>query len=255
MVEIVFLGVGEAFDENLPNTSVLVKAKNGGSNATLLLDCGFTAPPQFWEEGMHVDALDAVWISHFHGDHFFGVPALLVRFMEEGRRKEITFLGQKGIDDFIRKSLDLAYPNFLKKLPFTLNFLEIEPGTDAKFLDINLRTAESSHPQRDLALRVDWHDHSIYYSGDGSPTSESIVLAEGCELIIQEAFELEHNIFGHGNVTGSIDLAKRCKSPNLALVHINREKRKNLTNNLNKYKMMAGGVNIFVPEPGDKIAL
>ena len=84
MVEVTFLGVGEAFDEKLTNTSVLVKVEEGCSNVRLLMDCGFTVPSQFWREGLHVDALDAVWISHFHGDHFFGVPALLVRFLEEG---------------------------------------------------------------------------------------------------------------------------------------------------------------------------
>ena len=118
-----------------------------------------------------------------------------------------------------------------------------------------MKTAETSHPQRDLALRVDWHEQSIYYSGDGSPTSEGIALAEGCELIIQEAFELEHNIFGHGNVTGAIDLAKKCKSPNLALVHIKREQRENLTSNTDKVKKMAGNINLLIPEPGQRITL
>lgn len=255
MVEVIFLGVGEAFDEKLANTSVLVKVEEGGSSVTLLMDCGFTVPSQFWREGLHVDALDAVWISHFHGDHFLGVPALLVRFLEEGRRKNITFLGQEGIESHIHKSLDLAYPNFWKKLHFPVKFLEVEPGRDVKFFDLNLKTAETSHPQRDLALRIDWHDQSIYYSGDGSPTSEGIALAEGCELIIQEAFELEHNIFGHGNITGAIDLAKRCKSPNLALVHIKRELRESLTSNINKFKKMAGDVNLLIPEPGHRITL
>ena len=61
----VFLGVGEAFDETLPNTSILVRCGLGASRVTVLLDCGFTAPPQFWRAEPSADALDAVWICTF----------------------------------------------------------------------------------------------------------------------------------------------------------------------------------------------
>ena len=72
MLEVVFLGVGEAFDESLPNTSILVRpVEESGPTTTLLLDCGFTAPPLFWREMPEPDALDGIWISHFHGDHCF----------------------------------------------------------------------------------------------------------------------------------------------------------------------------------------
>ena len=255
MIEVIFLGVGEAFDEELPNTSILIRCEVGTSPVTLLLDCGFTAPPQFWREVPEVDVLDGIWISHFHGDHSLGLPALLVRFWEEGRSKVLTLLGQKGIDSFTRKSLDLAYPGFYEKLEFPIRFLEVEPKKDVEIFGLTLQAAENSHSQRDLALRIDAQQKSIYYSGDGKPTPESMDLAKGCQLIIHEAFHMESEVPGHGTVTGSIDMAKRCEASNLALVHIQRNVRRQVIDRMEQFKDLAGSLNVVVPEPGYKITL
>jgi ribonuclease Z len=69
MIEVVFLGVGETFDDKLPNISILIRYRVGTTPVTLLLDCVFTVPPQFWREEPDVDILDGIWISHFHGNH------------------------------------------------------------------------------------------------------------------------------------------------------------------------------------------
>ncbi len=255
MIEVIFLGVGEAFDEELPNTSILIHYVEGTSPVTLLLDCGFTAPPQFWREELEVDKLDGIWISHFHGDHYFGLPALLVRFWEEGRSKVLTILGQKGIDSFTRKSLDLAYPGLYEKLEFPIRFLEVEPKKDVKIFGLTFQAADNSHSQRDLALRIEAHGKSIYYSGDGKATPESMALAKGSQLIIHEAFHIETEIPGHGSITGSIDMAKRCEASNLALVHIQRNVRRQVIDRMQQFTHMAGSLNVMVPEPGYRMTL
>lgn len=255
MIEVLFLGVGEAFDEKLPNTSILIRYRDGTPPVTLLLDCGFSAPSQFWKEEPDADILDGIWISHFHGDHCLGVPPLLVRFWEEGRKKALTLLGQKGIDAFTRTSLDLAYPGIYERLGFPLKFLEVEPEKDGEIFGLNFKTAVNSHSQRDLALRIDAQEKSIYYSGDGKATPESMVLAKGSQLIIHEAFSLEAEIPGHGTVTGSIKMAKECGASNLALVHIQRKVRSQVIDEMQRFTHMAGSLNLLVPEPGFRITL
>jgi ribonuclease Z len=255
MIEVIFLGVGEAFDEKLPNTSILIRYKGGTSPVTLLLDCGFTVPPQFWREEPDADILDVIWISHFHGDHCLGIPALLVRFWEEGRKKALTLVGQKGIAPFMRTSLDLAYPGMYERLGFPLNFREVEPEKEVTIFGIIFQAAVTSHSQRDLALRIDAQGKSIYYSGDGKATPESISLAKDSQLIIHEAFSLEAEIPGHGTVTGSIKMAKQCGASNLALVHIQRKVRSQVIDEMERFTQMAGSLNLMVPEPGFRITL
>jgi ribonuclease Z len=255
VIEVVFLGVGEAFDEKLPNTSVLIRSDGETNPVTLLLDCGFTAPPQFWREEPAADALDAIWISHFHGDHFLGLPALLVRFWEEGRSKTLTLFGQKGIESYTRKAVDLAYPGLYEKLVFPIRFVELEPKSDVAMFGLTLQTAENAHSQRDLALRIDTLGTAIYYSGDGRPTPESIALARGSQLIIHEAFHMETEIPGHGAVRGSIAMAKGCGASHLALVHIQRNARSQVLENKGQLTNSAGSVNVVIPEPGYRMML
>ena len=111
-MEIQFLGVGEACDEEHPNTSLLVTTSKGGS---FLLDCGFTTPHIYFGLHRQVDELDAVWISHFHGDHFFGIPLLLLRFWEMGREKRLIIAGQDGVKEKVHSAMELAYPGFIDK--------------------------------------------------------------------------------------------------------------------------------------------
>ena len=255
MIEVVFLGVGEAFDEALPNTSILIRFDSGNSPVTVLLDCGFTAPPRFWKEEQKPDSLDAIWISHFHGDHALGLPPLLVRAWEEGRRKVLIILGQEGISAFTRQAVDLAYPGFYEKLAFPIRFVEVEPGSDVELLGLTFRTAETGHSQRNLALRIDAEAQSIYYSGDGKPTPESTLLAQGCHLIIHEAFHMETELPAHGSVTGSVDMAERSGASHLALVHIQRKVREQVVNGIKQLKDRAGALQVAVPEPGDRITL
>ena len=255
MLEVIFLGVGEAFDEALSNTSILIRYEGGDVHASFLLDCGFTAPPPFWSEESDVNRLDGIWISHFHADHGFGIPALLVRFWEQGRDKELIFLGQKGIESFTRKCLDLAYPGFYERLTFPLSFMELAPGKKKEILGLSFRAAETAHSQPALALRIDVAGKSIYYSGDGKPTPESMALARESELIIHEAFHMKTEIPGHGTITGSIDMAKRCNALLLALVHIQREVRRQAKNRIDELKEMSGPVNLIIPEPGYRLTM
>ena len=91
-MKVIFLGVGEAFDENNPNNSHLVLS----GKTSLLLDCGFVVPYQLWKYNNDQSFLDGVYITHPHADHYFGLPALLVRMSEEKRTRQFTIICQKG---------------------------------------------------------------------------------------------------------------------------------------------------------------
>lgn len=254
-MEIIFLGVGEAFDEEIPNTSMLVRTDNEGKPASVLLDCGYSVPPKLWQQKMHPDTLDGVWISHFHADHAFGLPALIVRFWEEQRKKDLCFLGQKGIESFVLRCLNLAYPNFYPRLGFSLRFEEVEPSEILTAFGFSWNTAVNDHPQRDLALRLAAKEKSLFYSGDGRPTSETRSLAAGVDLMVHEAFHLSKDVPGHGTVAGCLEMARVCRAKRLALVHIQRDIRRERFGEIRKLARSVQGVEVLIPEPGDKIVI
>ncbi len=255
MLEVVFLGVGEAFDEKNPNTSILIRIQEKGAETNILLDCGFSAVPQVWKEIPDPEEIDSIWISHFHGDHFMGVPPLLVRYWEEGRKKPITIMGQKGIKAKITDAMEIAYPGFTERLNFPVEFVEIEPGEEIYFRDNKLRSAENEHSRRDLALRIDSGDIAIFYSGDGRPTQETKNLAQNSTLLIHESFRFEKEIPGHGTVLGSMSMARDTGSERLALVHIQRDERQKVIERLKPIQYVKGIYQILVPENMERLIL
>jgi ribonuclease BN (tRNA processing enzyme) len=250
-----FVGVGEACDERLPNTSVLVRSEAGGQAVSALLDCGFTAAHRYFLYATDPDELDVLWISHFHGDHFFGTPALLLRFWEMGRRKPLLVLGQAGVEEIIRGAMELAYPGFLKKLEFPLECVEIKSGERREALGCIWRCAEGVHGRRNLALRIDDGARSIFYSGDGQPTPETLALAKGCDLVIHEAFTVHEMIGGHNSAAGSVDFALRAGARKLAAVHVRRDIRKERLGEILATLAAAQGLEATLPEPGDVVEI
>ncbi|MCF8085756.1 MAG: ribonuclease Z [Desulfohalobiaceae bacterium] len=246
-----FLGVGEACDETLPNTSVLVRCE-GDPPRRILLDCGFTAPPPLFASLPDPEALDAVWISHFHGDHIFGLPLVLLRMWESGRRRKLIFAGQEGITDRIRQIAELAYPGLEAKLGFKLEVKELGSGQSAHFLDLTWTAAQTLHSRRNLALRLENDGASLYYSGDGPASAESEDMARDCGLMIHEAYTAgQDRIPGHATVPECLDLARRTGASSLALVHLQREERRRYGEELKEWLDGFEDISAFLPEPGE----
>jgi ribonuclease Z len=255
MTRAVFMGVGESCDERLPNTSILVEEDSEGRNRSVLLDCGFTVPWQYWRHRSDPEALDGLWISHFHGDHFFGVPALLLRFWEMKRRKPLLILGQNGIQQLVEETMDLAYPSFRKKLTYALDFMEMEPGKPVPVLGWTWQVAENEHGQRSFAVRIDGREKSLLYSGDGRPTEATLALARHCDLLIHEAYQINHATFGHGTIEGCIALARSARAPVLALVHLQRDLRRDRFQEVLALLKEVQDFRACLPEPGDVLEL
>ena len=250
-MQIMFVGVGEAFDEHLPNTSILVLTDGHGKKRQILLDCGFTAAHAFWRTSPNPMALDAVWVSHFHGDHFFGLPLLMLRFWEEGRTRSLTIVGQPGVEDKVMTAMVLAYPGFSARLEFEITFVEARKEEVLHLFGVDWSFAPSRHSKPCLGLRLDSKHAAMYYSGDGRPSDDTTRLAKGVDLVVHEAFGLDPVIAGHGTVDGCIDFARTTGVGSLALVHMNRQVRKDHAADVRRRLETLEDLHAFLPEPGD----
>ncbi|MGB5985027.1 MAG: ribonuclease Z [Desulfobacterales bacterium] len=254
-LQVIFSGVGEAFDENRTNTSMIVTHHTGGSLQQVLLDCGFSAAHAFWRHAPEPLNLDAVWVSHFHGDHFLGLPLLLLRFWEENRRKPLVIIGPAGVEAKVTAAMELAYPNFLPRIQYPIEFHPVNPADRLIMAGLSWSFAPNDHAQNCLALRISTADISLFYSGDGRPTSESEALAQNCDLMIHEAFTIETLQGGHGTVRDCIEFARRVKARMLALVHLNREVRNGQSGVLRQTLESVSDLKVLLPEGGDQVTL
>jgi ribonuclease BN (tRNA processing enzyme) len=248
-MEILFLGVGEACDSNHGNSSVLITTEN----STILLDCGFSVPHRFFGVCNDADCLDFIWISHFHGDHFFGLPLLLLRFWQMKRTRPLLLIGQQDLALKTATALELAYPGFADKLSFPLQFHTIKAATPLHCKDLTLQVTPTIHSQCNYGLLLDDGKHHLYYSGDGRPTPEVSQLARNCDLALHEAFTLKNSMHSHGSVCGCLQLMEEAQIKQLALIHLERKTRQNQRDAIDKLLQNHPGV--FLPTEGDTIIL
>jgi ribonuclease Z len=254
-MRVTFLGVGEACDERVPNTSLLVQTQVEGQQKSVMLDCGFTVPSLYWQTTSDPDDLDALWISHFHGDHFFGVPALLLRLWEMKRSKPLAIVSQTGVEKTVIQAMELAYPGFFAKLRYPVVFHEVEPGQRMLIAGLEWSTAQSIHGQRNLAVRIEDGRNSIFYSGDGLFSPATLSLARACSLVVHEAFRLDPLTPGHGTVRQCIDFAREAGAALLALVHVQREERRDRHQDILGLLHDIRDLHVVLPEPGETLEL
>ena len=118
MVQVRYLGTGEAFDDRLPNTSLVYEG-----DRRILLDCGYSIPHALWKQSLDPGWLDAIYLTHFHADHCFGLPAVLARMNQDGRTRSLQLLGGVGSTEASKAVLTLGYPSLLGRLGFALEYI------------------------------------------------------------------------------------------------------------------------------------
>lgn len=239
------LGAGEAFDESFPNTSVLIE-----SETNLLLDCGFSVPQQLWRSGVRVDAL---YLTHAHADHFFGVPAVLARMCDEPRTQPLPIITQYDVWLRLRQLLELAYPGSEAKRTFTLEFLEASPSRPLPLNELTLTFAPTRHGISNLAIRVAKGDRSICLSGDGAFTPQSQALYQGADLLFHEAYSFEQRN-SHSHIEDVVAMAVESQVKRLALTHIERNIRQNERARLEALRHDTG-IAVLLPKGGERIGV
>ncbi len=245
-MKIVFLGVGEAFDENIPNNSHLIVTEK----TNLLLDCGFTAAPQVWKFNPDPNFLDVIYISHWHADHYFGLPGLLLRMWEGGRTKGITIISRKGFKEQFIRLMDLAYSGFSEKFNYEIKIIEAEESENIKFNDLKLSFNKTIHSGENFAVKITDGVNAMAYTGDGSPVRDNNFY-KNVDLLIAETYLYDKELIGHSSIVSAINFAEDNDIECLALTHINRDFRKKELPNI-KDKIISDKVKIIIPEPLDE---
>lgn len=106
------LGCYAATPRTLTNpTSQVLEIKNH----MFLIDCGEGTQMQLRKNKIKFSRINHIFISHLHGDHFFGLPGLISTFRLLGRDKELHIYGPKGIKEVITLMLKLgdSWTNYL----------------------------------------------------------------------------------------------------------------------------------------------
>lgn len=192
------IGCGDAFGSGgRLNTCFYVDA----GSIRFLVDCGASSLPGLKEHGIHADDIDAIVISHFHGDHYGGVPFVLLDAAINGRTKRLQVISPLGGQRRIAALLDLLYPGteVLEKLD--IEFLEYNVNEILDLGTWRIQAFDVIHSERALphGLRIAIAGKVIAYSGDTSWTDALFALSEQADVFICECNFFDMQVKGHMN--------------------------------------------------------
>ena len=127
MLRLTVLGSADAFNSGgYLHSAYLLEGKAG----TLLLECGPSVLAGLKRQGLNGDSIDAVLVSHLHGDHFGGIPFLLLEYLfESPRTRPLLVAGPAGTQAKVAQLYDCYYGrDHLDRLAFDLLYIAIAPA-------------------------------------------------------------------------------------------------------------------------------
>jgi ribonuclease Z len=118
-LSVAFLGTGGAVPSARRNTASVLVSRGG---ERLLFDCGEGTQRQM-QRSLGLVQLDEIYLTHFHADHFLGLPGLLKTYDLTDRQEPLAIYGPPGLED-----LFATLGRLIGRLGFGLELVEVEPG-------------------------------------------------------------------------------------------------------------------------------
>ncbi len=171
------------------------------AKASLLVDCGASALPALKGQGIDPNSIDAIVLSHLHGDHFGGIPFFLLDGQFLARREKLLLIaGPPGARARIDAALEVFFPKSTgSKWRFPWRVDEIPVGVQSDVLGHSLITAEAIHQSGapSTALRLSDGEKIFAYSGDTEWTDALSPIAADADLFICECYAYAGKLTGH----------------------------------------------------------
>lgn len=104
-----------------------------------LIDCGEATQMQLRRSKVKFTRIKQIFISHLHGDHYYGLIGLISSFELVGRKNELTIYGPKGIKEIITIQLMISEG----QLSFPLEFVELESNLPERIYEDDKVTVDT----------------------------------------------------------------------------------------------------------------
>lgn len=166
-----------------------------------LIDCGATALVGMRRFGIDPGTIDAILLSHLHGDHFGGVPFFLLHAHHALKRtRPLVIAGPEGLAERIDALLAASFAGAAERAwRFPLELVELRPEATTAVRSLQVQAQPVAHPSGSpsLGLRVRVADRIIGYSGDTAWTDTLLPLARGADLFLCECYAFDQPVNFH----------------------------------------------------------
>ena len=172
-----------------------------GNSVNFLIDCGASSLPALKRLGIVREAIDLILITHFHGDHFGGLPFLLLDAQFTRRSRPLVIAGPHGIEAKLANLMEALFEHSSKtKQRFDLSVAALEPEQSRTFGEVKVTPYPVVHGESGgpfLAYRIEAEGRVIVYSADTEWTDTLIPAARGADLFIAEAYYYDKIVKNH----------------------------------------------------------
>lgn len=121
-----------------------------------LFDCGEGTQRQIMKSALSLGRLETIFITHLHGDHYYGLPGLLSTKKLDGVLKPMTIYGPKGLRGFLECALDISEAH----LGYKLTVVEYTPQERFVFEHFTLTVLPLVHSKESVAFYIKENDVS-----------------------------------------------------------------------------------------------
>jgi ribonuclease BN (tRNA processing enzyme) len=223
MTSVQFLGSGDAFGSGgRLQTCILVQ----DDQWRCLLDCGATSLIGLKQAGIDPATIDAIVISHLHGDHFGGLPFLLLDAQfNSPRSTPLLIAGHAELEARLRAAMDVLFPGSQRALEVVpVEFIVLDPSASTEFAGSRVEVFEVEHfcGATPFGIRLTTPNGSIVaYSGDSEWTDTLVQIADGADLFIVEAYFFDKKVKWHLDYETLIEHRPRFAARRLIATHPN----------------------------------
>jgi ribonuclease BN (tRNA processing enzyme) len=172
-----------------------------GERANFLIDCGASSLLALKRFGIARENIDVILITHFHGDHFAGLPFLLLDAQFSRRERPLIIAGPEGIEMRLAQAMEALFENSSKtKQKFDLSVVALQPEVTRDFGTFRVTPYPVVHGESGgpfLAYRIEVEGRTIAYSADTEWTEALIPAARDADLFVCEAYYYDRIVKNH----------------------------------------------------------
>lgn len=223
-VTVTFVGSGDAFGSGGRfQTCIMVDAPG----TRFVIDFGASSLIALNKMEIEHNSIDTVVLTHLHGDHYGGLPFLLMDAMLGAKRKTpLTIAGPRETEarlDLVKEALMPGMHVMTPKFP--LNYVEIDVMKPTRVGDLTITTFPAAHTgeTNPTSVRIEVAGKIIAYTGDSAWTKHMPALAKDADLFVCECYFYEKPIRFHMNYPDIKEHWDELKAKRIILTHFSRE--------------------------------
>lgn len=194
-----FVGCGDAFGSGGRfNTCFHLS----GETTNLLIDCGASSLVAMKQLGIDRNPISTIVVTHFHADHFGGIPFFMLdaQFFSK-RREPLTIVGPPGLEAWYERVMETAFPGSASAgRKFDLHLREIAAGETVEVKNVVISAFQAVHGPANgpyHSVRIEAEGKAIAYTGDTEWTPALIPTAKNADLFIAEAYFRDRAVATH----------------------------------------------------------